>query len=79
MANRNYTLLPVNEVTNEELLLELLSRQKLNIAPIKKQFHTIHSEAIIGIGKDDVAYIQLDNDSLVVLKNLVRESNLGIK
>ena len=79
MTNRDYTSLPVKEATDEELLLELLSRNNLSECPRKKEFYTPHTEAIIGIGDDDVAYIQLDDDSLKTLKNRIINSNPGIK
>ena len=79
MTNRDYKSLPVKEATDEELLLELLSRNNLSECPGKKEFYTPHTEAIIGIGNDDVAYIQLDNDSLKVLQDRVAENNPGIE
>ena len=79
MTNRDYTSLPVKEATDEELLLELLSRNNLSECSRKKEFYTSHTEAIIGIGNDDVAYIQLDNDSLKVLQDRVAENNPGIE
>lgn len=60
----------ITDCSDEDILMELIERNKVNPAPNKKQFNTPHSEIIIGIGNDDVAYIQLDNESLKTLKTL---------
>ena len=77
--NRDYRSLKVHEVTKEELLWELISRHALSPAPIKKQFNTPHHEVVVGIGMDDVAYIQLDVDSFQILKSCILAGNSGIK
>ncbi len=79
MSYRDYRSLAVKDVTEEELLNELISRHLLQQGPIKKQFHTPHHEVIIGIGNDDVAYLQLDVESFQVLKKRILKSNPGMK
>lgn len=75
MITRNYKELSVSNVTNEELLFELISRNTLRPAPVKKSFGTDHHEIVIGIGNDNVAWMQIDVDSFETLKTRIKENN----
>jgi hypothetical protein len=75
---RSYESLTVKEVPDEELLFELIRRNKVLPAPVKKSFGTEHAEVVVGIGNDDVAWMQIDADSLEVLKERVKKSNPGL-
>lgn len=61
----------VKDATDEQLLFELIQRNKLHPAPVKKTFGTAHHEVVIEIGNDDVAWLQIDADSLKILKNKI--------
>lgn len=76
---RNYKSLEVQDATKEELLFELLFRSALMPSADKIEFLTLHHEIIIGIGKNDVAYLYIDIDSFQILRDRIAESNPGCK
>ena len=61
----------LSEATETELLRELVARLSMSPAPIKTERHGAHFEGVIGIGKDDVAYIMylnFENLFLITIK-----------
>jgi len=61
--SRNYRTKFVQDVSSEELLFELIKRNKLDIAPLKTEYHGEWLQANIAIGPDSAASIMLDGES----------------
>ena len=59
--------------TDIDLLLELLSRNKLDIAPKKTEYHGEWLQAIIPIGKDNSANIMLAAEDYEKLMEIRQE------
>lgn len=57
----------ITDYTEEQLLKELLSRNKGAESPKRITLVSPHTEFLIGIGVDDCISINIDNDSLRVL------------
>ena len=50
------------QFTDEQLLKELISRHRLDVAPWKRQMHDF-VEVVVGIGADEIAYVTLTKDA----------------
>lgn len=61
----------ISDATDEELLLELLSRHELGPTPIHRTFVQPAVEIFVGIGRDHTATVTLFPDGLEVLKGMV--------
>lgn len=57
----------IKNFTDEQLLLELISRNKGFVSPKKVTYETPHSEFIVGIGCDHSVAINIDDDALYEL------------
>ncbi len=56
--------------TDIQLLAELISRNKFDLAATKTQRHGVHYESIVAIGKDNTAFITLTDDGMKELVNI---------
>lgn len=57
----------MGEIPGEELVKELIRRNKLGEAPSQRTFACSHHEAVIGVGKDYSGYLTFDDDALDAL------------
>lgn len=71
--------LELKEVSTVELLREIMSREKLSEGPETRTFVSRHIEAIVGIGKDHIATISVDEDALAVLFEKAKQNNYGVE
>lgn len=63
----------VKEVDTIALLFEIIKREGTGEAPIKTTYFTNFEECIVGIGKDNIASIYLDEDDIQALNHLMAE------
>ena len=61
----------LSEYTDEQLLSELISRNKPSKAPSKISLASTALESIIGIGSDNTAFIILHDDDVIALSGMV--------
>ncbi|WP_162619423.1 hypothetical protein [Salinicola peritrichatus] len=55
------------DLTDIDLLAELIRRRGVGHAPKRREYHTPHYDVCVGVGRDHTADITLDGDSLLEL------------
>lgn len=56
------------DITNQELVRELLSRHKLFPAPVKREYGSGHIEICISIDNDNTCTLTIDGEALAALQ-----------
>jgi hypothetical protein len=64
------------DATDEELLMALIKRNELQVAPSETKRYGLHWASVIGIGNDHTAFITLYCEDLSKLKEMTREFKL---
>lgn len=71
MGQTSYRSKRVGETTQEELIFELLSRNRMNPLPVKKEFYAAGREITVAVGDDHVATIYIFDEDLKELSKRV--------
>jgi hypothetical protein len=67
----NYKTKTVENVSSAELLFELIKRNKLDIAPLKTEYHGEWLQANVQIGVDNTASVMLTGEDYEKLMEVV--------
>jgi len=61
------------DATDEELLMALMKRNELHVAPARTERFGLHYASIVGIGNDHTAFITVYCEDLAKLKEITKE------